>query len=160
MPLITIYLRRGTTPEHRRNISTALHRAMVEVLKIPQDDQFHVFLEVTPDNFHMQPVVFGVARSERTMLIQLSFNQRTAEQKDELFQAITSNLRLFADVPEEDVMMMIVETARENWWAAGRVVNPATGYDTRMTDVPPTPRPRHDPPLPASRPERRGDCVS
>jgi hypothetical protein len=27
------------------------------------------------------------------------------------------------------------ETARENWWAAGRVVDPATGYDERMKDV-------------------------
>jgi phenylpyruvate tautomerase PptA (4-oxalocrotonate tautomerase family) len=84
----------------------------------------------------MQPVVFGLPRGERTMLIQLSFNQRTAEQKNELFQAIVSNLLLFADVPEEDIMMMIVETARENWWAAGRVVNPETGYDARMTDIP------------------------
>jgi phenylpyruvate tautomerase PptA (4-oxalocrotonate tautomerase family) len=136
MPLINVYLRQGTTPEYRRNVSAAIHKAMVEVLKIPQDDQFHVFQEVTPDNFHMQPVVFGLPRGERTMLIQLSFNQRTAEQKNELFQAIVSNLLRFADVPEEDIMMMVVETARENWWAAGRVVNPETGYDARMTDVP------------------------
>ena len=42
---------------------------------------------------------------------------------------------LFADVPEEDILMTIIETARENWWAAGRVVNPATGYDERMNDL-------------------------
>ncbi|MGW5110172.1 tautomerase family protein [Nocardia sp. NPDC004123] len=138
MPLITIYLRQGTTPEYRRNVSAALHKAMVDVLKIPQDDQFHVFLEVTPDNFHMQPIVFGLPRGERTMLIQLSFNQRTAEQKNELFQEIVANLRVFADVPEEDILMMILETARENWWAAGRVVDPETGYDARMTDIPTT----------------------
>ncbi|MCO5969589.1 tautomerase family protein [Actinoallomurus soli] len=138
MPLINVYLRQGTTPEHRRNVSTALHKAMVDVLKIPDDDQFHVFHEVTPDNFHMQPVVFGLPRSERTMLIQLSFNQRTAEQKNELFRAIVDDLRLLAGVPEEDVMMMVLETARENWWAAGRVVNPETGYDARMTGVPTT----------------------
>ncbi|MGW4125728.1 tautomerase family protein [Nocardia sp. NPDC004711] len=138
MPLITIYLRQGTTPEHRRNVSAALHKAMVDVLKIPQDDQFHVFLEVTPDNFHMQQIVFGLPRGERTMLIQLSFNPRTAEQKNELFQEIVANLRVFADVPEEDILMMILETARENWWAAGRVVDPETGYDARMTDIPTT----------------------
>jgi phenylpyruvate tautomerase PptA (4-oxalocrotonate tautomerase family) len=136
MPLVNVYLRRGTTPEYRSNVSAAIHKAMVEVLKIPPDDQFHVFQEVTPDNFHMQPVVFGLPRSERTMFIQLSFNQRTAEQKNELFQAIVSNLRLFADVPEEDIMIVVLETARENWWAAGRVVNPETGYDARMADVP------------------------
>jgi phenylpyruvate tautomerase PptA (4-oxalocrotonate tautomerase family) len=136
MPLINIYLRQGTTSEYRRNVSLGLHKAMVDVLKIPQDDQFHVFHEVSPDNFQMQPVVFGLRRSEHAMFIQLSFNHRTAEQKAELFQAIVDSLRLFADVPEEDILMMITETARENWWAAGRVVNPTTGYDARMNDVP------------------------
>ena len=132
MPLVNIYLREGTTPEYRRNISLGIHKSMVDVLKIPQDDQFHVIHEVAPDNFQMQPVVFGLRRSERTMFIQLSFNDRTAEQKAELFQAIVDNLQLFADVPEEDILLCVVETASENWWAAGRVVNPATGYDQRM----------------------------
>ncbi|GAA1943333.1 tautomerase family protein [Kitasatospora viridis] len=132
MPLVTIHLRRGTTPEYRRNVSLGIHSAMVDVLKVPQDDQFHVFHEVSPDNFQMQPVVFGLRRGERAMFIQLSFNYRAAEQKAELFRAIVDNLRLFADVPETDILMMVVETAAENWWAAGRVVNPATGYDERM----------------------------
>jgi phenylpyruvate tautomerase PptA (4-oxalocrotonate tautomerase family) len=136
MPFINVHLRQGTTPEYRRNVSAALHKAMTDVLKIPHDDQFHVFHEVVPDNFHMQPVVFGLPRGERTMLIQLSFNQRTAEQKNELFRAIVDNLQLLAGVPEEDVLMTVLETARENWWAAGRVVDSATGYDARMTDVP------------------------
>ncbi|MFD5819758.1 tautomerase family protein [Streptomyces sp. NPDC059618] len=139
MPLINVHLRQGTTPEHRRDVSSALHKAMVDVLKIPQDDQFHVFHEVTPDNFVIQPVVFGLPRSERAMFIQLTFNQRTAEQKNELFRAIVDNLRRFAGVPEEDVMIMVLETARENWWAAGRVVDPGTGYDARMTHVGPGP---------------------
>lgn len=142
MPLISISLRQGTTPEHRRLVSEALHESMVDVLKIPRDDQFHVFHEVPDDNFVMQPVVFGIPRSRRTLFIQLSFNERSAEQKAELFRAIVDNLRLRAGVPEEDVMLMAVETARENWWAAGRVVDPATGYDERMTAVP---RPPHLP---------------
>ncbi len=66
---------------------------------------------------------------------------RGAEQKAELFRAIVDNLRLRAGVPAEDVMLMAVETARENWWAAGRTVDPVTGYDARMTDVPDVPLP-------------------
>lgn len=133
MPLVTVHLRRGTSAEYRRLVSEGIHRSLVEVLKIPQDDQFHVFHEVDPDNFVIQPVVFGIRRGERTMFIQLSFNQRTAEDKNELFRAIVANLDLFAEVPEEDILMVISETAGENWWAAGRVVDPATGYDERMS---------------------------
>ncbi|GAA5162527.1 tautomerase family protein [Amycolatopsis dongchuanensis] len=135
MPLVNVHLRRGTTPEYRHLVSEAIHRAMVDVLKIPEDDQFHVFHEVDPENFVIQPVVFGLPRGERAMFIQLAFNQRTAEQKTELFRAIVANLRSFAGVGEEDVLLVAFETARENWWAAGRVVNPETGYDERMTDL-------------------------
>jgi phenylpyruvate tautomerase PptA (4-oxalocrotonate tautomerase family) len=135
MPLITICLRRGTTPEYRRDVSEAIHTAMVDVLKIPEDDQFHVFHEVAPEDLVVQPVVFGLPRGERTMFISLSFNRRPAEQKAELFRTIVANLRRIAGVPEEDVLLVAFETASENWWAAGRVVDPATGYDERMTGV-------------------------
>ncbi|AIV37939.1 tautomerase family protein [Streptomyces sp. CCM_MD2014] len=136
MPLVTISLRQGTTPDYRRRVSEALHTSMVDVLKIPEDDQFHVFHEVPDDDFVIQPVVFGLPRGRGTLFIQLSFNRRGAEQKAELFRAIVDNLRRHAGVPEEDVLLVAFETAAENWWAAGRVVDPATGYDERMTDVP------------------------
>ncbi|GAA2127507.1 tautomerase family protein [Actinomadura napierensis] len=135
MPLINIYLRRGTAPEYRRDVSEAIHAAMVDVLKIPRDDQFHVFHEVAPEDLVVQPVVFGLPRGERTMFISLSFNQRPAGQKAELFRTIVANLQRTAGVPEEDVMLVAFETASENWWAAGRVVIPATGYDERMTSI-------------------------
>ncbi|MEU4656513.1 tautomerase family protein [Streptomyces sp. NPDC023723] len=139
MPFINVYLRRGTTPEYRHDVSRGLHRAMVDVLGIPEDDQFHVFHEVEPDNFRIQPVVFGLPRGERAMFVQFCFNQRPAEQKAALFAAVVENLRHSPGVPAEDLLMTVLETARENWWAAGRTVDPATGYDERMT--PPTPTP-------------------
>jgi phenylpyruvate tautomerase PptA (4-oxalocrotonate tautomerase family) len=135
MPLVNIYLRKGTTPEYRRNVSLGIHRSMVDVLKIPHDDQFHFVHELDPENVQIQPVAFGLRRGDRTIAIQLFFNERTPEQKAELFAAIVDNLRLYADVPEEDILMCVVETNSENWWAAGRTVNPVTGYDERMDDV-------------------------
>ncbi|WP_332519271.1 hypothetical protein [Speluncibacter jeojiensis] len=68
------------------------------------------------------------------MFIQLSFNGRPPERKCALFQAIVANLRLFADAPEGGILMVVFETARENFWAAGRVIDPSTGYDGRMTE--------------------------
>ncbi|MER7985276.1 tautomerase family protein [Streptomyces noursei] len=135
MPLVNIYMREGTTPEYRRNVSLGIHRSMVDVLKIPQDDQFHLVHEFKPENVQMQPVSFDIRRSDRTMLIQLFFNNREPQLKTALYAAIRNNLRLFADVPEEDILLCVVETNSENWWAAGRTVNPLTGYDERMTHL-------------------------
>ena len=135
MPLINVYLREGTTPEHRRDISEAIHKSMVDVLKIPQDDQFHVFHELSADNMRYQPVSFGVDRGDRFMFIQFHFNERDDEQKAALYAAVVDNLQADAGVPKDDIAMMVVETGRANWWVYGRTVNPATGYDERMDDA-------------------------
>lgn len=69
------------------------------------------------------------------MCITLSFNIRTAETKSALFESLVRHLEEIAQVPREDVAFRILETSRENWWAAGRVINPDTGYDERMASI-------------------------
>lgn len=136
MPLITINLQKGTTEQQRRAISDGIHAAMTEVLKVPEDDQFHVFNELDQTTMIYQPVAFGRPRSNRLMFIQLYFNERSDDTKAQLFSAIVNNLRDRAGLDEDDIALMVIETGRANWWASGRVVNPTTGYDERMTDLP------------------------
>jgi phenylpyruvate tautomerase PptA (4-oxalocrotonate tautomerase family) len=136
MPLIDIYLHQGvTTRDQRKAISDAIHAAMVETLRVPDDDRFHYFHEFPEGTVFHEDVVFGVPRSNRLMCVSLSFNHRSAETKQALFASLSAHLRDEAGVPPEDVAFRIVETARENWWAAGRVIDPGTGYDARMTSI-------------------------
>ncbi|WP_238847430.1 tautomerase family protein [Nocardia arthritidis] len=136
MPLADIYLHQGvTTRDQRKAISDAIHAAMVDTLHIPDDDRFHYFHEFPEGTAFHEDVVFGLPRSNRLMCITLSFNNRTADTKKALFESLVDQLREKAGVPPEDVAFRIVETARENWWAAGRVIDARTGYDERMTTI-------------------------
>jgi phenylpyruvate tautomerase PptA (4-oxalocrotonate tautomerase family) len=136
MPLIDIYLHQGvTTRDQRKAISDAIHAAMVDTLAVPDDDRFHYFHEFPEGSVFHEDVVFGLPRSERMMCITLSFNNRTAETKNALFESLVKHLQEIAGVPREDVAFRILETARENWWAAGRVIDPTTGYDERMKSI-------------------------
>lgn len=136
MPLIDVYLHQGlTTRDQRKAISDAIHSAMVETLAIPDDDRFHFFHEFPEGTMFHDDVVFGIPRSQRMMCITVSFNNRTAETKKALREALTRHLEQTAGVPPEDVAFRILETPRESWFAAGRVVNPNTGYDERMTSI-------------------------
>lgn len=136
MPFVSIELRQGvTTPEQRKSISDAIVAAMIEVLAIPADDRFHVFHELPEGCMFHEAVAFGKPRTDRLMFVTLSLNHRTPEVKNALFESLVRHLRDIAGVPSEDVVFRIVETARENWWADGRVVDPKTGYDERMTVV-------------------------
>ena len=137
MPFVSIEVRQGvTTPEQRASISDAIHQALTETLDIPADDRFHVFHEAPQGGMFHDAVVFGKPRTDRLMFVTLSFNQRPPEVKNALFDSLVRHLRATAGVPSEDVMFRVIETARENWWADGRVVNPETGYDERMTVAP------------------------
>ena len=133
MPFITVDLHAGTTTAaQRRAVSDALHAAMKEVLRIPDDDRFHAFYEHEEGFFFHEDVIFGLPRDNGLMCITLSFNNRPAEEKQRLYAAIERHLHDRAGVTRDRFALRVLETARENWWAAGRVVNPETGYDVRM----------------------------
>jgi hypothetical protein len=122
-----------TTADERRAVSDALHEAFKEVLLVPEDDRFHVFYEHEEGFFFHEDVAFGLPRDKGLMCITLSFNDRPAELKQRLYAAIENHLHDRAGVTRDGFALRVLETARENWWVAGRVVNPETGYDTRMT---------------------------
>jgi len=132
MPIIYVSLRKGTTAGHRKAIAQSIQRAMIDVLKIPDDDYFQVTHELEPENMIYDPNFLGVARGPNAVFIQLFFNHRPADLKRALFAAIADNLARAPGYRREDVFMSIAETTFENWWAHGRSVNPETGTDARM----------------------------
>jgi phenylpyruvate tautomerase PptA (4-oxalocrotonate tautomerase family) len=132
MPMIKVYLRVGTTPEHRRAISDAVHRSLIQVLGIPEDDRYHIFHELENDNLFTVPVAFGLERRNEAVFIQLYFGARPVEQLQELYRVLVADLIEQTDLERRDIYINVVESASANWWADGRVLNAATGFDERM----------------------------
>ena len=133
MPLINVYLREGTTAEHRQAIASAIQKGMIDVLNIPDDDYFQVTHELDAENLIFDRNFFGVARSDDAVIVRLSFNARPAAAKQALFEAIADNIVDSAGLDRNDLFMTIVETAPENWWANARTVDAVTGTDSRMS---------------------------
>ena len=133
MPLINMYLHEGTDVERRRAIASAIHKGMVDVLGIPDDDYFQVTHELDAENLLYDRNYFGVARSDDAVIVRLSFNARPAAAKQALFEAIADNMVNDAGLSRDDIFMTIVETAPENWWANARTVDSVTGTDSRMS---------------------------
>lgn len=132
MPMTKIYLRTGSTPEHKRAISDAIHSALVEVLGIPDDDKFHFFHELEPENLITVPVAFGLERRAEAIFIQPYFGPRPVEVLRELYRVLVANLAERAALEPRDVYINVMESPSANWWAAGRVLDPTTGFDERI----------------------------
>ena len=115
MPLLHISLRAGKPEAYRQAIFDSLYRAMREALDVPEDDQFMIITEHDPSNFRYGNA-FDVNRSDDLVYIQITvFDTRTPEQKTALFRRIDALLGDSPGLRPEDVFVVILDAAKENW---------------------------------------------
>ena len=120
MPLVKIYLRKGKSPEYLRSVSDAVHQALVATANVPPDDRFHIIQQLDPDRLIAHPSYGGVNRSDDLLIVEITLNVgRTVEVKKSLYAAIVSRLGTGADVRPDDVVVSLVEVAKENWSFGG-----------------------------------------
>ena len=120
MPLVTISLRKGRTPEAVRSISDGVHDALVAQANVPADDRFHIIHELEPDALIAHPSYGGVERSDGLVIIEIVLNAgRTVEIKTSLYADIASRLLRGADVRGDDILISLVEVTKENWSFGG-----------------------------------------
>jgi 4-oxalocrotonate tautomerase len=127
MPLVRIALRKGTTPEFRRALSDSVHRAMVETIKVPEQDRFQVITEHDASSLVYDPSYLGISRSDSVVFIQITLSAgRTLEVRKALFARIAQLLRESPGLRPEDVFVNLVEVAKENWSFGNGVAQYAT----------------------------------
>ena len=116
MPLVRITLRKGHTPELLRDLSAAVHDALVATANVPADDKFHIIEEVDSTHLVAHATYGGVERSEGLVVIQITLNAgRTVEVKRALYADIARRLQETADIRPDDVLISLVEVTKENW---------------------------------------------
>jgi 4-oxalocrotonate tautomerase len=115
MPLVHISLRAGKPEAYRQAIFESLYRAMREALNVPEGDHFMAISEHDAANFRYGHA-YGIARSGDVLYIQITvFDTRTAEQKKALFAGIAKQLGQNPGIRPEDVFVVILDAAKENW---------------------------------------------
>jgi phenylpyruvate tautomerase PptA (4-oxalocrotonate tautomerase family) len=116
MPLVQISLREGKSAEYRRAVGDAVHRAMVEAVGVPPLDRFQVITEHSPENLIYDPTYLDIARTDDIVFVQITFNAgRTLEQKKALYARIAELLAQAPGIRPQDVLVNLVEVAKENW---------------------------------------------
>ena len=130
MPLVTITLRKGRSPEFLRQVGDAIHAALVAKAPIPEADRFQIFHEVERHAIDVDPTFAGsnpVNRSDDVLIIQIILNAgRTDEVKSALYADIAARLHSEAGVRIDDVFINLVEVMKQNWsMASGLMTYPA-----------------------------------
>jgi phenylpyruvate tautomerase PptA (4-oxalocrotonate tautomerase family) len=116
MPLVRISLMQGKPAEYRRAIGDAVHRAMVESINCPPLDRFQVITEHTRGDIVYDPTYLDINRSDDVVFIQITLNAgRSVELKRALYRRITELLGADPGIRPQDVLINLVEVAKENW---------------------------------------------
>jgi len=122
MPLVKIETRKSWNESQRKWIMEAIHSAMREALKIPENDRDIRFQEYHPEDFQISP-----DKTEKYILIEISmFTGRTLKAKKDLYQGIVTNLGKLG-ILANDVFIVLHEVPLENWGIRGGI--PASEVD-------------------------------
>ena len=116
MPLVRISLAPGRSPDERRAIADGVHRAPVETAGVPAADRFQVVEEVPGPDLHFSPDYLGIARTPGVVFVQIFWSfGRSVETKKALYTKMTENLAASPGLRKEDLVINLVEVAKENW---------------------------------------------
>ncbi|MBF6329376.1 tautomerase family protein [Nocardia transvalensis] len=115
MPLVRIDLIRGRTRDQINTLADTVHRAIVDVLGIPERDRFQIITQHDAEDVIAQDAGLGFGRTPALVMVQI-FTQtgRTPAVKQQLFRTIASSLGDLG-IDGNDVFIGIVENTAQDW---------------------------------------------
>ncbi|HXE26981.1 MAG TPA: tautomerase family protein [Stellaceae bacterium] len=116
MPLVRIDLLRGRSTQDRKLLGEIVYNAMRATINVPEDDKFQIITEHAPDDLNFAESYLGSRFSNGIIFIQITLNAgRTLERKKALYKKIVDDLGAQLQVRPDDVVINLVEVAKENW---------------------------------------------
>jgi 4-oxalocrotonate tautomerase len=116
MPFVRIDLAQGKPVQFRKTLGEIIYRAMREVINVPDGDKFQVITQHPPEELNVSESYLGNHYSKDVILIQITLNAgRTTEMKKAFFKRIADDFHAQLQVRREDVVIHLVEVAKENW---------------------------------------------
>jgi len=114
MPLVRIEVIRGRSASEKAALLQAIHDALVEAFRIPDDDRTQRLIEHEPTHFEIPP-----GTSDQFTLVDVTaFPGRSTEAKRAFYRAIVRRLGELG-IAAEDVSIVLHEPAMENWGIRG-----------------------------------------
>jgi len=122
MPLARIDLISGKSAAFRKTLGEIIYKAMLDTINVPANDKFQIFTEHAADGLNLADSYLGNSYTQDVILIQITLNAgRTVEMKKAFFKRIADDLHAQLNVRREDVVINLVEVAKENWSFGGGI---------------------------------------
>ena len=122
MPLVRIDLIQGKSAQYRKTLGEIVYRAMVDLINVPNDDKFQVITEHAAQDFNVAEGYLGNRYSNDIIFIQITLNAgRSVELKKAFYKRIADDIEAQLKTRSQDVVINLVEVAKENWSFGGGI---------------------------------------
>jgi phenylpyruvate tautomerase PptA (4-oxalocrotonate tautomerase family) len=122
MPLVRIAVSANRDASYRRNVSDAVHQALVDAIGIPPADRFHIVTAHEPEDLIFDSTYLGVTRTREFLAVHITLRRgRAPEKKRALYRAIADNVSAATGTRVEDVMIVLSENDAIDWSFGGGV---------------------------------------
>jgi phenylpyruvate tautomerase PptA (4-oxalocrotonate tautomerase family) len=121
MPLVSMTLHAGRDAATIAAMLDAVHESLVEA-GVPRNDRFQRVLEASPGAFHYDPHYpeLSKPRDAGFVLIEILWSVgRSVSIKRALAERIATRVSAATSMDAQNVMLVFIETAWENWAFAG-----------------------------------------
>lgn len=117
MPMIRFITSYTYDNAQKLEMSKIVQNTMEQFFDTPKNDRFHIFEHFNQGQILVDPDYWvKTARTERFILLYItSGKDRTAEQKSNLMLHVSKQLNQIFDIPEQDIMFVIVQNKIEDW---------------------------------------------
>lgn len=115
MPLVRITQQDVRTPEQSRQLADIVQDVMLEHFNAPPGDRYQI-LETHPVGAIIaEDTGLGIERSDGVVIIQVTQQGRSTEQKEAIYAALAERLGAAELVRPEDLIISVVQNDREDW---------------------------------------------
>jgi 4-oxalocrotonate tautomerase len=116
MPLVRIDLPASTSPQDIKAVSASVHQAMVDTFNVPLADRFQTITRRAADELICTTEFLEVKHSDKVVFVQITCSPgRSLDVKKALYQKIVALIAAATQFQPSDIVINVVETARENW---------------------------------------------
>ena len=126
MPLVTVTLRKGRPASRASAVLDVVHRSLV-ANGVPEADRFQRVVELDAERFRYDPRYPDAqrARGDDFVLVEILWSVgRNVKIKRKLVADVVGALSRAPGIAAENVMIVFVETAWENWsFGGGRLLH-------------------------------------
>jgi phenylpyruvate tautomerase PptA (4-oxalocrotonate tautomerase family) len=121
MPLVRIDVVEGRSREDLQEMADIVQEVMLDVFAAPDRDRYQVIHEHKPGRIIAEDTGLGFERTSNVVIIQITQQGRTEDQKKALYGELAGRLRERTGLAPSDLIVSITENTRADWsFGAGR----------------------------------------